>query len=158
MNALYKNYTTCAWNRLQPWRYNSLQRESERSSVGDPDPQNPHVFGLPGSISQRYGSGSGSESFPFLINVLSGLKQCLQNKNLTQNISQTSNFLVWRWCACGQVIFFCILKVKEERSRIRSRGGSISQRYGSGSAPKCHGSPTLERSIVYVVFVLHLPF
>jgi hypothetical protein len=40
-------------------------------SVGDPDP---HVLGPAGSgsgsISQRYGSGS----FPFLINVLSGLK------------------------------------------------------------------------------------
>jgi hypothetical protein len=43
-------------------------------SVGDPDPQDPHVFGPAGSgsgsISQRYGSGS----FPFLINVLSRLK------------------------------------------------------------------------------------
>jgi hypothetical protein len=42
------------------------------SSVGNP--QDPHVFGPPGSgsISQRYGSGSGS--FPFLIDVLSGIK------------------------------------------------------------------------------------
>ncbi len=40
------------------------------NSVGDPDPQDPHVFGPPGSgsISQMYGSGSGSGSFPFLIN------------------------------------------------------------------------------------------
>ncbi len=40
--------------------------------VGDPDTQDPHVFGSPGSrsISQRYRSGSGS--FPFLINALSG--------------------------------------------------------------------------------------
>jgi hypothetical protein len=37
-------------------------------SVGDPDP---HVFGPPESVTQRYGSGSGS--FPFLIKVLSGL-------------------------------------------------------------------------------------
>jgi hypothetical protein len=29
-------------------------------SIGDPDPQDPHVFWVPGSISQRYGSGSGS--------------------------------------------------------------------------------------------------
>jgi hypothetical protein len=47
-------------------------------SVWDPDPQDPHVFGPPGSesISQRYGSGSrsGSGPFLFLINVLSGLK------------------------------------------------------------------------------------
>jgi hypothetical protein len=38
------------------------------TSVRDPDsdPQDPHVFGTPGSgsINQRYGSGSGSESFP----------------------------------------------------------------------------------------------
>ncbi len=44
-------------------------------SVGDPDP---HVFGPPGfgsgSISQRYGPGSGFGSLPFLINGLSGLK------------------------------------------------------------------------------------
>jgi hypothetical protein len=37
-------------------------------SSGDPDPQDPHVFGptRSGSISQRYGSGSGSISSPFL--------------------------------------------------------------------------------------------
>ncbi len=48
-------------------------------SVGDPDPEpdqipkDPHVFGPPGSgsISQRYGPGSGS--FLFLIKVLSRL-------------------------------------------------------------------------------------
>jgi hypothetical protein len=50
----------------------------------DPDPQDPHVFGPPrsGSISQRYGSGS----FMFLIDVLSGLKKCLQNRILTQKV------------------------------------------------------------------------
>jgi hypothetical protein len=44
------------------------------SSVGDPDPQDPHVFGPPGSgyISHTYGSRSGS--FPFLIKVLRRLK------------------------------------------------------------------------------------
>ncbi len=31
-----------------------------RPSVPDADPPDPHVFGPPGSISQRYGSGSGS--------------------------------------------------------------------------------------------------
>ncbi len=55
--------------------------------VGDPDPEpdlDPHVFGPPGSgsTSPRYGSGS----FPFLINVLSGLKQCLQNKNFNTKL------------------------------------------------------------------------
>jgi hypothetical protein len=48
----------------------------------DPDSQDPHLFGPPGSgsrsISQRYGSRSGS--FPFLIDVLSGLKECLQKR------------------------------------------------------------------------------
>ncbi len=39
----------------------------DEGSVGDP-----HVFEPPGSVSQRYGSGSGS--FLFLIKVLSGLK------------------------------------------------------------------------------------
>jgi hypothetical protein len=56
-------------------------------SIGDPDPdpQDPHVFGPrgSGSISQRHGSGS--ESFPFLLKVLFGLKDCLQNKILTKN-------------------------------------------------------------------------
>jgi hypothetical protein len=60
--------------------------------VGDPDPD---VFEPPGprsgSISQRYGSGSGS--VPFLIEVLSGLKDCLQNKILTQNFSKKLNFV-----------------------------------------------------------------
>jgi hypothetical protein len=54
------------------------------SGVGDPDPEtDPHVFGPPGSgsISQRHGS----KSFPFLIKVLSGLKNA-------QNFSKKLNF------------------------------------------------------------------
>jgi hypothetical protein len=51
-----------------------LSKNSLSTSVGDPDPR---VIGPPGSgsISQRYGSasGTGSGSFPFLIKVLSGL-------------------------------------------------------------------------------------
>jgi hypothetical protein len=68
--------------------------QMKESSVGNPDPEpDPHVFGTPGSgsICQRCGSGSGS--FPFLINVLSGLKKCLQNKILTQCFSTKLNFL-----------------------------------------------------------------
>jgi hypothetical protein len=129
----------------------SMLPPSVNSSVGDPelDPQDPHVFGpsVSGSICQRCWSGSGS--FPFLINVLSGLKLCLQYTILMQNFSKILNFLDWRWCTCGQVMrkkcgkknnLFCILKNNEERSRIRSWSGSragtgygsIIQRYGSG--------------------------
>ena len=66
-------------------------------SVGDPDPQDPYVFGPLGSggsgfISKGYGSGSGSRSFPFLIDVLSRLKKCLQNKMLTQNLAKNYIF------------------------------------------------------------------
>ncbi len=64
-------------------------------SVGDPDldPQEPHVFGFTGSgsgsISQSYGSGS----FPFLINVLGGLKECFQNKIVNTKFLQKILFL-----------------------------------------------------------------
>ncbi len=48
-----------------------------------------------------------------------------------------------------KVKFFGILKVAEERSRIRSwiriRYSEVRIR-GSGSAPKCHGSPTMLNS------------
>jgi hypothetical protein len=43
-------------------------------------------------------------------------------------------------------LFFCILiseKVVGSGVGSEEGSGSISQRYGSGSAPKCHGSPTL---------------
>jgi hypothetical protein len=66
-----------------------------------------------GSISQRYGSGSGS--FPFLINNACKIKCLASLKSLK----------------------------KEVGSGVGS--GSICQRCGSGagSAPKCHGFPTL---------------
>jgi hypothetical protein len=47
-----------------------LPENGPGSTVGDRDPQDPDVFGPPGFVSQRYGSGS----FPFLRKVLSGLK------------------------------------------------------------------------------------
>jgi hypothetical protein len=61
-NGARKDFFSIFFNAIK-------KRERSVSSVGDPDPD---VFGPPrsGSISQRYGSGS----FPFLINVLSGLK------------------------------------------------------------------------------------
>ncbi len=52
--------------------------------VGDPVP---HVFGPPGS-----GSVSKQGSFPFLIKVLSRVRQCLQNKILAKNFSKKLNF------------------------------------------------------------------
>ncbi len=57
--------------------------------VGDPEPD-PHVFGPPGSGS--ISESGGSRSFPLLINVLSGLKYCLQNNILTQIFSKKFNF------------------------------------------------------------------
>jgi hypothetical protein len=48
----------------------------------------------------------------------------------------------------------CILEVTEERSRSGVRPGSISQRVRirgteSGSAPKCHGFPTLVVTFIF---------
>ncbi len=56
----------------------------------------------------------------------------------------------------GKKIIFCILKVIEERSRIRSwiwiqiriHQSEVWIR-GSGSTPKCHGSPTLVKRVEY---------
>jgi hypothetical protein len=50
--------------------------------VGDPDP---HVFWA--SRIDPLFRGSDPDPFLFLIKVLSGLKKCLQNKILTQNLS-----------------------------------------------------------------------
>jgi hypothetical protein len=60
-------------------RFLSVSKKRVSGSVGDPDPEpDPDIFGPPASgsvsISQRKGSESVSGSFPFLINVLSGLK------------------------------------------------------------------------------------
>ncbi len=52
------------------------QDNEEKSSVGDPDQEDPHVFGPSGSVSQRYGSGS----FPFLIKMLRGLEYACKIK------------------------------------------------------------------------------
>ncbi len=72
-------------------------------SVGDPDPepdpQDPHGFGPPGSepgsISQRYGSrsGSGSRSLPFSHKCVEWTEIMLPNEILTQNFSTKLNFL-----------------------------------------------------------------
>jgi hypothetical protein len=36
---------------------------AEKTSVEDPDPEDPYVFGPPGSVNTRYGFGPGSGSF-----------------------------------------------------------------------------------------------
>ncbi len=50
-----------------------------------------------------------------------------------------------------KIIFFCILKVTEQRSRIRIHKSEVRIR-GSGTAPKCHGSPTLLEYRIPVYF------
>jgi hypothetical protein len=86
-----------------------------------------HVFGPFGSISLMCGSislmcGSGSGSFPFLINVFSGIKfnTRFSRKNLIfkkeDNVpvgKLLENFLF-------VFLFFCILKVTKKRIRIQS--------------------------------------
>jgi hypothetical protein len=51
---------------------------SGNANVADPDPQDPHVFGPPGSgsIGQRYGSGS----FPFPHKAVERTEIMLENK------------------------------------------------------------------------------
>ncbi len=84
------------WLRLRYWQPDALTAWLEpvlgiriRMFLGLPDPDR---------LVKRYGSGPGSGSFPFLINVLSGLKQCLQNKILTQNYSQIKFFRLKMMC------------------------------------------------------------
>ncbi len=58
--------------RASHWRKAAKDAKEELDEFQVRVPQDPHAFWPPGpgSISQRYGSGS----FPFPINVLSGLK------------------------------------------------------------------------------------
>jgi hypothetical protein len=68
-------WTIWVTGRLQgSWSNGPPDYSMALGSVGDPDPDDTHVFGPPGSrsgsIIQRYGSGS----FPFLKKVFSGLK------------------------------------------------------------------------------------
>ncbi len=58
----------------------------DMDSARDPDPQNPHVFGPPrsGSISRRYGSGSGSGCFlrlKIMCLLVSYMKKNMKKKN-----------------------------------------------------------------------------
>ncbi len=74
-SSLSRGFLRCRWVLVLVWLKISHFQDITvcvQSSVEDPEPQGPHVFGPTGSetISQRYGSGS----FRFLIKVLSGLK------------------------------------------------------------------------------------
>ncbi len=96
-------------------------RKIPKTSVGDPDPLEPHVFGHPGSesIGQMYGSGSGS--FPFLIKferteiIYPSLK--LLKKGVGSGVGAGAG------------------------SRAESGSGSVSQRYGSAD-PDPHQNVT----------------
>ena len=99
-----------------------------RSSVADPDP---HVFGPPGSTSQRYGSGSGScsgfGSFyhqakivrkTLITTVLQLLFDFLSLKN-TGNVNVLPSKNNKQKTLIN--IFVGILKVTDEKRRIRIR-------------------------------------
>jgi hypothetical protein len=107
----------------------------------DPDPQDPHGFRPPesGSISQRYGSGSGSS--PFLIKMLSGLKDCLQKMKFWRtNFSKNNIFKTADNVPAGTVSY---KKIWQIFASLKSLKKGVGSGVGSGSAPKCHGSPTL---------------
>ncbi len=81
-----------------------------------------------------YGSSSGS--FPFLMKVLRGLKQCLQKRILTQNFSKEIKFLILKiMCLRASfkknfLFFFASFKsLKKVGSGVGS--GSVFQRCGS---------------------------
>ncbi len=137
----------------QKWKENPLFL----TSVADPDPPDPHVFGPPGSgsISQRYGSGSGSFYHPAVRKILiptalwlllDFLSLKMMYKYLQKVISKKTfkNLFCWP-----------LGKVNDENSRIRiririhySEAWIRGSRYGSGSTPKCHGSATLFLTLV----------
>ncbi len=118
-------------------------------SASVPDP---HVFGPPGSgsgsISQRYGSGSGSfyqqgkiirkTLIPTALWLLFWLFIFENEVNAPSKSNKQKKVLNKR------LVFVGILKVIEENSRIRIHWSEAWIRGSrSGSTPKCHGSATL---------------
>jgi hypothetical protein len=101
------------------------------SSVGDPDPKVPHIFGPPGSESGSISQRSGS--FLFLNNACKTgfwhkiLAKKIYFKNEDNVLFLSYKKKIWR----KKNIFLAYLKLlmKEVGSRVGS--GSISQRYGS---------------------------
>jgi hypothetical protein len=96
------------------------------------DPQDPHVLGLPYPDPLVRGTDSDPDPSLFLIKVLGGLKDCLQNKILTQNVSRKLKFLRLKimrlWVSYKEKNmgnFFCILRRKEVGSGIDTDPDSL---------------------------------
>ncbi len=98
-----------------------------------------HVFGPlgSGSISQRYGFWSGSGSFYHHAKMVNKPSKSNKQKKLFKKII----FLFASWRS--------MTKIAGSGSRIRSRI-HLSEAWilGSGSTPKCHGSATLNYTLV----------
>ncbi len=108
-----------------------------------------------GSISQRYGSGSGS--FPFLI--LSRLKDWLQNKILTQNLGKKIKFLRLT-IMCLPVIYKKKIRKKLFFASLKSLKKAVGSWIGSGSISqrcrihtKMSGNPNTGRKHRYLLYL-----
>ncbi len=103
-----------------------------RMFLGLPDPHPDYKY--------ESGWGSGSGSFPFLIKVLSGLKQWLQNKFLFKNfLAQNLISIIKHIFTILKILNFIFLNIKKYekidvfayRKSLKILYGSVSQRYGS---------------------------
>ncbi len=107
------------------------------------DPQDPYVFGSPGSrsISQEIPYGSGSGSFYY------------EAKIVRKTLISTVLWLLYYFLSLKndvkskKKLFVDVLKVTDENSRIRIHQSEVWS-CGSGSIPKFHGSATLDTSVV----------
>ncbi len=104
-----------------------------------------HVFGPFGSISLMCGSGSGS--FPFLIDVFSGIKFNIRFSRKNLIFKKEDNVPVGKLLE-KHFLFFCFFASlkslkKEFGSRVGSGSESISRTYGSGDPdPDLHQNVT----------------
>jgi hypothetical protein len=127
-----------SWRRVKKVRNKHLcSNQCSGSGSGS------YIFGPPGSgsISQRYGSGSGSSSGSFY-------HQAKQSKNFDSYFLSLKNYVNVPSKSSKQknlehntVVFVGILKVNDE---IAGSGPIFSQR--RGSVPKCHGSAALAQT------------
>jgi len=118
-----------------------LNRSPKKAGSRVPDPK---VFGLPGSVSQRYGSrlGFGSGSFSHQTKIVNKLDfYCL--------VTSLWRIIFEEWCTLNvtsksneQKYFLLASQRSLTKSRIRSliriRKSEV-RIHGSGSVPKCHG-------------------